>query len=416
MLPRLAIRVHALSPRPRTSAASCISTPAATARPKRPSHLAGILKAPLVYGLGGSLRLHAFPGSISNLYAVEYCETGRVLLLDAGCASDFARVQAYLFSRGLSSANVAMVISSHAHPDHAGAAHKWKEIGVRVVAPRGINEWYAGPFGFMQWRIETGLVRYLETLHIGPFLAAFPAIVNQYWPSKKVWFPRHLDWDREIPIPGPLAPREELDVPVMLDEAFADWVAVPVPGHTDHMVALYHAATRTLYAADSLVNVRPKHGLQYSIQQDFLPLQVDSLVRLSRLEVRHLLMAHGGACTVGALGEMPPLPDELDEGLDEGLEEGLDAGGGEGGGAVGGKGRQARQVAVRRPHLSIDFRGTLLKLAASLHGLRRVPSLKGWRGFAHEFIYLPTTFAPRNRRIAKALRRRAEAEEAAAAK
>ena len=351
--------------------------------PQRPNQLSGVLKEPIVHKIGDNLRLHSIPGSICNIYAVEYIDTKRVLLLDGGCASDVTRVKTYLNTLPhLSIGNIEMVVSSHAHPDHAGGAHIWKyEHGIRVIAPKGINEWYNGPLGFIQWRIELGLVRYLETLNTkGSFGAIFPSIWSMIFPSHDpkdgVYFPRSLDWDHQIPTPGPLASVEDLNTPIILDDSFMDWVAIAVPGHTDHMIALYHPSTLTLYTADALVHIQPQYGLQYSIQQDFLPLLIDSLIRLSHLKVRYLLMAHGGVYELRAADTTTTTTTTTADDGDVSTEPSTEL-------------TKSVVPSHELPYMCINFSNTLQKLARSLHGLRKVTSLTGWRGIVHEIVNLP---------------------------
>lgn len=65
------------------------------------------------------------------------------------------------------------------------------------------------------------------------------------------------------------------------------------------MIALWHPESKTLYAADAIVGTGPKdQPLQIPITVDFPILASHSFMRLSKLPVKHLLLAHGGSLQI----------------------------------------------------------------------------------------------------------------------
>lgn len=206
-------------------------------------------------------------GEMNNsLYVAQYHD-GRVLILDGGCAGDHARVEALL------SHSPTLVVCTHAHPDHMGAAGIWTDAGVPVACPVGANKWYSGPSGFLQHRIEMMIASYARVSEAGKPLSSriLGAFISFLVPPKSIFYPRVSAIDIEIHV-DPLAPGKQLDAPQALSAVFPDWAVVAVPGHTCHMIALWHEATGTLYAADVLIRRGGK--LQSPIKVDFPSLQV----------------------------------------------------------------------------------------------------------------------------------------------
>ena len=341
--------------------------------------------------------IHNFPGKITTLYAVQY-PSGSVMLLDSGYACDKDAAVQHLKALGISETSVKFVVASHAHPDHAGGASFWQRSGARVAAPQGTNLWYTGIFGWMQHRVDMGLVFYVEDVATRSVWRKIRLVMRELVsPSATVYFPRHIDYDVTIPVPSPVAPDEELSVLVPLvgsgseDEAtfpeLNEWFCVPVPGHTDHMVALWHPLSRTLYAADTLLHGahRPK-DLQAPVTIDFADLYIQSVERLARLPVCNLLLAHGGSF------RMKSLAASLD-------------------------GKDGAEVAAAgetyigtRMFPGGDWATKINALAARLRKdyherqLSKSTGLRGWRAAMVGLLNLPTLLNPRLFRIRRALK------------
>ena len=62
-------------------------------------------------------KVHSIPGIISTIFLVEYPH--KLLLLDAGCASDVPRVHDFIVHRlQRPFTDLKLVVATHAHPDH----------------------------------------------------------------------------------------------------------------------------------------------------------------------------------------------------------------------------------------------------------------------------------------------------------
>lgn len=333
--------------------------------------------------------IHAFPGKITTLYAVQY-PSGSVLLLDAGCACDKDAVVHHLKALGICEAGVKFVVASHAHPDHAGGASQWKRSGAYVAAPKGINLWYAGPLGWVQHRVDMGLVLFVEAAASrSPWSRIWLVLGELFSPSAPVRFPRSLDYDYVIPVPSPVASNAALSVLQPLvgpgsdaEAAFpelAEWRCVPVPGHTDHMAALWHAPSRTLYAADALLHLPHQPcELQPPVTIDFKALYVASVERLARLPVRNLLLAHGGSFRMEATATASDREETVE---------------------IRGHGKEAANVA--RLFAGGEWGTAVSALATRMRSKNR--GLKGWRATMIGILNLPTLLSPRLFRIRRAL-------------
>lgn len=242
------------------------------------------------------MKLHCIQGYISTLYLAEYPERREWLLLDTGMPTDFARVQSYIAhvdsshqsasqssSAGLGSSlceRLKLVVSSHCHIDHIGAGFQFGRAGVPVVAAKGFERYYAHYGGLAQELIDIFLsmlvARRLGRRYESPFSSLYQRDLN----TDRTKFPL-LDDGQSLPM-------------------FEDWVALKCPGHTGHMILMYHPLTQILYAADFVVAPR---AMQFKAP---MPVEIDwaynhSLHRLRKLPVRFLLLAHGGVVNVEEL-------------------------------------------------------------------------------------------------------------------
>ena len=256
------------------------------------------------------MRVHSLKGAITTIFAAEYPD-GRVLILDAGSPLDYCLALKGLEDLGIKGEQVKMVFSSHAHPDHFGAAHLWKKRGVPVVGPRGINQWYSGFWGFLQQKADMGLAKFVSNAQHGEINLG--ACIKEILAPSAFWYPPTLDLDAEVETVDALATatghEDGLECLVALEHksslknpslpfGFEDWICIGIPGHTDHMAALFHPASGTLYAADAMVhthgkNFEPPYGVDFPVPA------VDSIKRIGAISgVRTLLLAHGGAFSV----------------------------------------------------------------------------------------------------------------------
>jgi glyoxylase-like metal-dependent hydrolase (beta-lactamase superfamily II) len=254
------------------------------------------------------MKIHCIQGYISSMFLVQYPERKEWLLLDTGMPSDVERVQSFIehvenkkdgggasitFNESAGTGSVLkrrnpnLVVSTHCHVDHIGAGHRWAKRGVPVAAAKGYEAYYRGFFGKVQEVVDTAL-SLLVAYRLGRrFESPFSSMTNK----------------NIAPSPStPTTAASPLIAPKVLDDGtelpyFDDWVALKCPGHTDHMVVLYHPFTQVLYVADFFVAPR-RNRFQAPVPIDVEFAYSHSVHRLRKLPVRFALLAHGGVIDV----------------------------------------------------------------------------------------------------------------------
>lgn len=238
---------------------------------------------------GEPIRIHCLPGYASALFLVEYPERHHFFLLDCGSPSDSPRIQFYMEevlrhsigSDGITmKENLKLAVATHCHIDHTGAALAYHQLGIPVTRPLFLDVAYCGSRGRMEQLFEASLLMYVGSCNgralENPFVHS-QGIVGPYWsctyPSKS-----NLLDGSQLPC------------------GFHDWVAVNIPGHTSHMVGIYHTPSRTFYASDLMVKL--KKGLFPPRPVHFDWAYSHTLHRLRKLDVSCLLLAHGGVIDV----------------------------------------------------------------------------------------------------------------------
>ncbi|EKG05779.1 metallo-beta-lactamase superfamily, putative [Trypanosoma cruzi] len=251
---------------------------------------------------GGPMKIHCIPGYISALYLVEYPEQGKLLLLDSGFPSDLERVRFYVeevmaagkFKKQRISERLRLVVSTHSHIDHAGASKGYERCGIPVACPSGMEKCYRGVKGRIAQIYEAHLsqlvaARLGRKVREGSFLFS-KGLLGPYW---------------QMPV-GAL----RLDDGTPLPLGFHDWVAIKCPGHTSHMVCLYHSYSRIFYVSDMFVAI--KKGFFPPLPIDFDWAYTRTLHRLRGLPTRCALLPHGGIIDVGdRCGSWNALIDEI---------------------------------------------------------------------------------------------------------
>ncbi|WP_298771511.1 MBL fold metallo-hydrolase [uncultured Shewanella sp.] len=211
------------------------------------------------------MQLHPIAGYIQTIYLVEYSD--KLLLLDGCSRADIPLLKHYIgvkLRRHLQ--DLKLVVVTHMHPDHAGAAHKLRDItGCKIAAANVSGQWYSGLDG--------------KLMHLTDILLTL-------WVAKKMKKPR-----RNIYYSAQLKADYYLDDGDLLP-GFDDWQALYTQGHTDRDISLYHASTGRLYVADLLVKVKSKFIPPYPI---FYPNRYrDSLQKVQALDPSIVALAHGG--------------------------------------------------------------------------------------------------------------------------
>lgn len=211
------------------------------------------------------MRIHALDGYIQKIYLAEYSD--KLLLLDGASRADIASIKHFItheLQRPFS--DLTAVVVTHMHPDHAGAAHKLREItGCCIVSAKKDRHWYSGLDGILMHLTDIALARWVAN--------------RKHKPKRNLWYPRKLQPDVRLS-DGDRIPN------------FEDWQVLETPGHTDRDLSLHHVERDILYVADLMVEVKKQLVAPFPI---FHPNKYRASVkRVFNLNPSVLLLAHGG--------------------------------------------------------------------------------------------------------------------------
>ena len=211
------------------------------------------------------IKLHCLNGYIQNFYLAEYAD--KLLLLDGCCRADIAIIENFVnntLNRPMS--DIALIVVTHMHPDHAGAANLLrKKYGSKVAAANVPGQWYSGVDG--------------KLMHLTDILLTLWVAGRQKKAKKHLYYSSKLTPDFYLSdqsvLPG-----------------FEDWQVHFTQGHTDRDISLHHKASNQIYVADLMVKVRGAFIPPYPV---FYPKRyLQSLLKIRALNIESVLLAHGG--------------------------------------------------------------------------------------------------------------------------
>ncbi len=211
------------------------------------------------------INLHKLDGYIQTILIAEY--TDKLLLLDGCCRTDVSTIKHFIvdtLQRPLT--DLRLVVVTHMHPDHAGAAHKLRNIsGCEIASANVEGQWYSGFSG--------------KLMHISD-------IILTRWVANKINKKQHWLW-----YPSKLKPDYKLDDNDNLP-GFKDWKVLATQGHTDRDLSLHHLPSNKVYIADLIVNTRRGFISPFPV---FYPERYrNSVMKIARLNASSILLAHGG--------------------------------------------------------------------------------------------------------------------------
>lgn len=231
------------------------------------------------------MNLHQIEGYIQSILLVEYPD--KLLLLDGCCRADIPVLKDFINNiLKRSFEDLSLVVVTHMHPDHAGAAHKLRQLTGCKIATANVNgQWYSGIDG--------------RLMHFTDMLLAQWVANRMKKPRKSIWYPSKLTPDIKLndgdPLPG-----------------FDEWKALSTQGHTDRDLSLCHLPTNQIYVADLMVKVKGKFIPPFPI---FYPDRYKaSLLKIREKNASSLFLAHGGEVTLTddeydyLLSQAPKLP------------------------------------------------------------------------------------------------------------
>lgn len=218
------------------------------------------------------MHIHQITGYIQQIYLVEY--TDKLLLLDGCCRCDVAILQQFItqtLQRPLT--DLKLVLVTHMHPDHAGAAHQLRKLtGCQIASANAATQWYAGVSGLLTF--------------VGDFLLAHYMAKRLGKPKVNLWYSPFLQADYLLNS-GDTLPY------------FSEWQVLTTSGHTDRDLTAYHANTQTAYVADLIIKLKHKYVAPFPVVNPNAYQQ--SLKLIQNLAPQRLLLAHGGEVSLAAV-------------------------------------------------------------------------------------------------------------------
>ncbi|MCK5824603.1 MAG: MBL fold metallo-hydrolase [Ichthyobacteriaceae bacterium] len=215
-------------------------------------------------------KIHHLNGYIQAIYIVEY--NNKLLMLDGASRADAKKIE-YFITRTLkrSMTDLKLIVVSHMHPDHAGAAPILrKKYGISIAAHHEIELWYNGFWGHIQHLLDVVFTWYV---------ASKTRNKKKY---KRVWYHRSLIPDFKM--------HDGDSLPF-----FNDWQVVYNPGHTTHDISVYHNKNKVIYVGDLALKLGSKFALPFPVA--LLHKMEESLNKVNELDVETVLFAHGGVET-----------------------------------------------------------------------------------------------------------------------
>jgi len=211
------------------------------------------------------MKLHQLEGHIQSILLVEYPD--KLLLLDGCCRSDIPVLKNFItqtLQRPFH--DLALVVVTHMHPDHAGAANKLRKVtGCKIAVSNVSGQWYSGIDGRLMHLTDILLAKWVAK--------RMKKTRNKMWYSSQLIADYKLDDGEKLP-------------------GFPQWVALSTQGHTDRDLSLHHLPSNKIYVADLMVKVKNKYIPPFPI---FYPNRYRaSLQKIMALKPDTLILAHGG--------------------------------------------------------------------------------------------------------------------------
>lgn len=178
------------------------------------------------------MNVHHIQGYIQSLYLIEYPD--KLLLLDGGCREDAEVICSFIVDElNRSITDLKVVIVTHMHPDHAGAANTLrKRTGCDIVSSKHLHHWYSGWDGWLMYLTDLCLAKWVAKRQNKPRAFLY------YWP----WLKPDIRLTNGENVPG-----------------FEEWQIIETPGHTDRDLSVRHIPSNRIYVADLMVRVKGRY-------------------------------------------------------------------------------------------------------------------------------------------------------------
>ncbi|WP_036819497.1 MBL fold metallo-hydrolase, partial [Photobacterium sanctipauli] len=193
-----------------------------------------------------------------------------LLLLDGCSRADIPYIKQFITNTlNRPFTDLELVVVTHMHPDHAGAANQLRKLTrCKIAAANVKGQWYSGLDG--------------QLMHLTDIMLAKWVAKRMKKPKTNIWYARKLKPDYRLDdneaLPG-----------------FPEWVALATQGHTDRDLSLHHQPSNRIYVADLMVKVKGRYIPPFPV---FYPNRYRrSLERVFGLKPSSLILAHGGEIT-----------------------------------------------------------------------------------------------------------------------
>lgn len=211
------------------------------------------------------IKLHKLDGYIQTILLAEYKD--KLLLLDGCSRADVSLIKHFIndtLQRPLT--DLRLIVVTHMHPDHAGAAHKLRKITGCKIASSNVNgQWYSGFDGRLMHLTDLLLTRWVAN--------------KKKKPQRWLWYSSQLSPDYKL--------NENDSLP-----GFDDWQVIETQGHTDRDISLHHLPSHKIYIADLIVTTSKGFFPPFPV---FYPERYrNSLMKIAKLNATGVYLAHGG--------------------------------------------------------------------------------------------------------------------------
>ncbi len=211
------------------------------------------------------MKLHFLQGYIQTIILAEY--PNKLLLLDGCCRTDVSLIERFItktLQRPFT--DLTLVVVTHMHSDHAGAANKLRKLTQCKIASANVaTQWYSGINGKLMHLIDIFLAKWVAR--------------KMKKPQRRLWYSSYLYPDYKL--------NDKDNLP-----GFSEWTVLTTPGHTDRDLSLQHIPSNRIYIADLIVCTRKGFIPPFPI---FYPKQYkSSLKKIANLKPNSIILAHGG--------------------------------------------------------------------------------------------------------------------------
>ena len=225
-------------------------------------------------------KLHVHRGYVQNNFIIEYKD--KLLLTDGACKTDVKGIADFIQVKlGRDIKDLKLIVVTHSHPDHAGAAYLLrKKFNIPIAAYHEIDLWYSRIGGATQQISDILQMRFMATQ------------VNRKFSLKSQKYKRILKPDFLL--------TDQSTLPF-----FDDWRVIHGSGHTSHNILLYNEKNSLIYVADTIINVKGRFFPPVPVL--FPAAMKETLFKIKKLNPKTILCAHSD----------PPLLEYKDEMVDK---------------------------------------------------------------------------------------------------